>query len=103
VHTSCLPAAGLGFVPMPACPVYCATKAAARSFTQSMRFQLRETNIKVIDIIPPAVQTDLHDYHGDSGKQARMQWRLLPQPTEHHRPVLAPPVLPSRHPLHGLY
>ena len=50
---------------MPACPVYCATKAAARSFTLSTRFQLRETNIKVIDIIPPAVQTELHDYqHG---------------------------------------
>ena len=66
-----LAGAGLGFVPMPACPVYCATKAAARSFTQSLRFQLRKTAVRIVDLIPPAVQTDLHDYQGESGKQAR--------------------------------
>ena len=60
-------------MPMPACPVYCATKAAARSFTLSTRFQLRETSIKVIDIIPPAVQTDLHDYQ-QGGKQVRIRY-----------------------------
>ena len=50
---------GLAFLPRAEVPVYCATKAAMHSFTQSLRFQLRETPIKVVDIIPPAVDTDL--------------------------------------------
>lgn len=40
-------------------PVYGATKAGMHSFTFSLREQLSETNIRVIEIIPPAVNTDL--------------------------------------------
>jgi uncharacterized oxidoreductase len=40
-------------------PVYCATKAALRSFTLSLRHQLSNTPIQVIELIPPAVNTDL--------------------------------------------
>src|SRR6185312_15994897 len=60
---------GLAFVPIVAMPLYCATKAALHSFTLSLRHQLapggiasREVasgGIKVIEIIPPAVNTDL--------------------------------------------
>jgi uncharacterized oxidoreductase len=50
---------GLAFVPRAAVPVYCATKAAMRSFTLSLRHQLKNTPIEVIEIIPPAVDTDL--------------------------------------------
>lgn len=50
---------GLAFTPLANVPIYCATKAALRSFTLSLRFQLRNTSIKVIEIIPPAVNTDL--------------------------------------------
>ncbi len=50
---------GLAFSPLARVPIYCATKAALRSFTLSMRHQLRDTPIKVIEIIPPAVNTDL--------------------------------------------
>ena len=50
---------GLAFVPRAAVPVYCATKAAMRSFTLSLRCQLAGTPIEVIEIIPPAVDTDL--------------------------------------------
>ena len=50
---------GLAFAPMAMAPVYCATKAAFRSFTLSLRHQLSATPISVIEIIPPAVNTDL--------------------------------------------
>lgn len=50
---------GLAFVPRAAVPVYCATKAAMRSFTLSLRHQLAGTSIEVVEIIPPAVNTDL--------------------------------------------
>ncbi|MFN2597763.1 MAG: SDR family oxidoreductase [Pyrinomonadaceae bacterium] len=50
---------GLAFSPLARVPVYCATKAALRSFTLSLRRQLAATPIEVIEIIPPAVNTDL--------------------------------------------
>jgi uncharacterized oxidoreductase len=50
---------GLGFVPLALTPTYCATKAAIHSYTQSLRYQLKDTKIKVIEIIPPWVATEL--------------------------------------------
>jgi uncharacterized oxidoreductase len=50
---------GLSFVPLASVPVYCATKAALHSFTMSLRWQLRDTNVEVVEVIPPAVDTDL--------------------------------------------
>lgn len=50
---------GLAYVPLSMTPTYCATKAAIHSWTQSLRFQLRDTPVKVIEIIPPYVQTEL--------------------------------------------
>lgn len=50
---------GLSFTPLPNVPVYCATKAALHSFTVSLRYQLAETPVEVIEIVPPAVDTDL--------------------------------------------
>jgi uncharacterized oxidoreductase len=50
---------GLGFIPMVATPVYSATKAAVHSFSVSLRHQLRNTSVKVFEIIPPIVDTDL--------------------------------------------
>jgi uncharacterized oxidoreductase len=50
---------GLSFAPLARVPVYCATKAAFHSFTLSLRHQLRETPIEVIEVVPPAVDTDL--------------------------------------------
>lgn len=50
---------GLAFVPMPSLPIYCASKAAVHSYTQSLRFQLEETGVEVIDLMPPAVKTEM--------------------------------------------
>jgi len=50
---------GLSFAPMAKAPVYCATKAALHSFTLSLRHQLSESGVQVIEILPPAVDTDL--------------------------------------------
>ena len=50
---------GLAFAPLATVPVYCATKAALRSFTLSLRHQLAGTSVEVIEILPPAVDTDL--------------------------------------------
>src|SRR3989442_11810701 len=50
---------GLAFVPLPAAPIYSATKAAIHSYTQSLRFQLEETGVEVIELMPPVVKTDL--------------------------------------------
>ena len=50
---------GLSFVQLAKVPVYCATKAFFHSFTQSLRYQLKSRNIEVIEMIPPALNTDL--------------------------------------------
>ena len=49
----------LAFVPLPAAPIYCATKAAVHSYTLSLRFQLEGTGVEVIELMPPAVKTDM--------------------------------------------
>lgn len=48
---------GLAFVPLPISPIYCATKAALHSFTQSLRVQLKNTNVNVFELAPPAIDT----------------------------------------------
>ena len=50
---------GLAFSPGAFAPVYSATKAGLHSFTLSLRHQLSKTSIEVIEIVPPAVNTDL--------------------------------------------
>lgn len=50
---------GLAFVPLAMTPAYCATKAAIHSYTQSLRYQLQDTPVEVLELIPPYVQTGL--------------------------------------------
>ncbi|MCX6163392.1 MAG: SDR family NAD(P)-dependent oxidoreductase [Ignavibacteriae bacterium] len=60
---------GLAFVPLSFMPVYCATKAGLHSFTLSLRHQLKDTPIKVFEIAPPAVDTEL----GHQGRKDKNQ------------------------------
>ena len=58
---------GLSFAPLARVPVYSATKAFLHSFTLSLRHNLKAKGIEVVEIIPPALNTDLggkglHDY-----------------------------------------
>lgn len=48
---------GYALTPARSAPVYCATKAALHSFTKSLRWQLEDTPVKVIEIFPPVVAT----------------------------------------------
>lgn len=51
---------GLAFIPLKIVPVYCATKAGLHSFSISLRSQLAKTTIRVFEIAPPIVETELH-------------------------------------------
>ena len=66
---------GLAYVPISIMPVYCATKSALQSFTKSLRYQLRNDNIKVFEVSPPIVDTDLdngaRDQRGQTNKGLR--------------------------------
>jgi uncharacterized oxidoreductase len=58
---------GLSFSPLAKTPVYCGTKAFLHSFTLSLRHLLKSKSIEVIELIPPALNTDLggkgiHDF-----------------------------------------
>lgn len=47
----------LAFVPLSSAPIYCATKSAVHAYTQSLRFQLENTGVEVIELMPPGVKT----------------------------------------------
>ena len=54
---------GLTFTPMPFAPVYAATKAFIHSLCVSLRVHLKDTNVNVIEIVPPYVATELDAKH----------------------------------------
>jgi uncharacterized oxidoreductase len=57
----------LAFVPVPAMPIYSATKAAVHSYTESLRFQLEDTDVEVIELMPPAVRTNMTSEFDEAG------------------------------------
>jgi uncharacterized oxidoreductase len=89
---------GLAFVPLPSAPIYCATKAALHSYTQSLRVQLHDTHVKVFEVAPPPTSTPLMDNFGSDSfnsqssgvmnvdKMVRAALRGLEKDTEEIRP-----------------
>ncbi|ETI21995.1 hypothetical protein G647_06065 [Cladophialophora carrionii CBS 160.54] len=63
----------LAIVPAALLPAYSASKAALNVFVLCLREQLRNSSVQVIELSPPPVQTELHDYMGaDQGRQLGM-------------------------------
>ena len=62
---------GLAFIPFPISPVYCATKAAIHSFSQSLRVQLEGTRVGVVELAPPGVETPL--FRGEFAEEMKGQ------------------------------
>lgn len=52
---------GIAFMSYSPAPIYSATKAAVRAYTQALRLQLQDTNVKVFEMIPPGVKTNLQN------------------------------------------
>lgn len=57
---------GLAFVTLARTPTYSATKAALHAYSEALRAQLRDTGVQVIELIPPAVATDLQPTSRDN-------------------------------------
>lgn len=68
---------GLAFIPIAIMPVYCATKAAIHSFSLSLIHQLRDTSIKVFEVIAPTTDTDLDK--GARGKRGQTDRGVKPE------------------------
>jgi uncharacterized oxidoreductase len=65
---------GLAFVPFPLSPIYGATKSGLRAYTQSLRVQLKDTNIKVFELVAPGAKTPLNDkFSGDVDSRMMME------------------------------
>ncbi len=68
---------GLGFVPAARVPVYSATKAAMHAFSMALRHQLSKIGIKVFEVVPPAVDTELNS--GGRAKRGNFKVDLKPE------------------------
>ncbi len=65
---------GLALVPFPLAPVYGASKSGLRSYTQSLRAQLRHSSVKVFELVAPAANTPLNDkFAGDIDSNMLME------------------------------
>lgn len=77
---------GLAIAPRAGGPVYCATKAGLRSFTQSLRFNLKDSGIHVIDALPPVVDTAMTAGRASKKMSAAQCARQIVAAIENNRP-----------------
>jgi len=61
---------GLAIAPRGASPLYCASKAGLRSFTMALRYQLRATNVHILEVLPPVVETKMTARYGGRAKMS---------------------------------
>lgn len=61
----------IAFMPFSSAPIYSASKSGIHAYTQALRLQLEKTNIKVFEVIPPGVTTNLQN-----------DWVLQPNPNQ---------------------
>lgn len=57
---------GLAIAPRAGGPVYCATKAGLRSYSQALRAQLKDSKVHVLEVLPPVVETKMTAGRGSS-------------------------------------
>lgn len=76
---------GLAIAPRAGGPVYCATKAGLRSYTQAIRAQLADTSITVIEALPPVVETQMTAGRGGSKMAPQECARQIVHAIEHDR------------------
>jgi uncharacterized oxidoreductase len=50
---------GLAFIPFTTSPIYCGTKAGVHIYSQALRVQLKETNVKIFEVAPPKTDKPL--------------------------------------------
>jgi uncharacterized oxidoreductase len=79
---------GLALMPKTESAVYCATKAAVNSFSQSLRYQLEGTSVKVMQAFMPLVDTNMTSGRGvgklDAAQAADALIRGIEQDIEEH-------------------
>jgi uncharacterized oxidoreductase len=69
---------GLGFIPAARMPVYSASKAGVHAFSMALRQQLLKVGIKVFEVVPPAVDTELNP----EGRAKRGKYKVDLKPAE---------------------
>ncbi|CDO76626.1 hypothetical protein BN946_scf184868.g40 [Trametes cinnabarina] len=72
---------GLSIVPAATVPNYSATKAALHSLSITLRLQLSKTKVQVIEILPPLVESELHDHQGKTPALSKV-WMPLKEFTD---------------------
>lgn len=64
---------GLGFIPFTTSPIYCGTKAGIHIYSQALRLQLKNTNVKVFEIAPPKTDKPLQTAVPETSSQGMMK------------------------------
>ena len=80
---------GLAIAPRAGGPVYCATKAGLRSFTQALRAQLKGTSVRVIEALPPVVETRMTAARGGKKMSAAECARQIVEGIEKDKPEIS--------------
>ena len=78
----------LAAVPKQSAPVYCASKAAFRMFTQALRYQLENTPVNVFEVVPPLVDTSMTKGRGKGKMSAKELVKETLYGIETHKPEI---------------